>query len=718
MERTVIKARASFLLALLLCASGNAAQTVQPTQSKKQQGKDEPVKLKAELVNIHAVVTDKQGRIIDNLKKEDFELAEEGRPQDISFFSSERVGPEPSDQTAAPKTSAETPKAAARSVTPLRTIVLFVDTLHMSPSNLIRTKQTLKQFIDERMTDRDIVLIVTSGGASSGFEQFTQDRQLLHHLIDRIAPWQSSTSSRFTPYLAGRVKQNDPDAMELAIAILQGEDGLAVSGLPRNMIAQMVEAKAFEVLAQAEYRRRVLLSVLRAVADGLTSLSGQRLIMFLSDGFTMMDTNGGFDGADLQAAISRSVRSGVKIYSLDAKGLDPPAGFDVSSPSVATSGRSMTLLWSFMSASEQDVLNGMNALASDTGGRLLRNTNDLKGSLQKAVDDNRAYYVLAYYPSDLKDNGKFRRITIRVRSHPDYKVRAQSGYLISDFTKNDRKETGLSLQQRLFQAIASPLPVTNLKVGASANHLEVDYDTKQISFESWIDGASLTYREQNGRASIELEVATVVYDRTGQQVSTRLETIRGDIPVERIDAVKRTGFRYTTRIAVKPGRYQVRIGVCENETERIGTAITWVEVPRVTPDKLALSDIILSEGADETQRRLTAATGAAISPRFGIRYFTRDTFLVYQLMIYAAPSAYPESALLMQCEITKGGKIIYQTQREPIASRLVAKQKKGFAIGGQIRLAMEPGIYDLQISITHAKSGKTTREGVTFGIEP
>src|SRR4029079_13502922 len=122
-------------------------------------------------------------------------------------------------------------------------------------------------------------LLVTSSGVSSGFEQFTQDRQLLHYLIDRITPFQVSRDSRFTPYIAAAVKHGDNDAIDVGSKIMEAEDGVSMAGLPLNMIRQMVLGKATEVLSQAEYRRKVLLSVLRAVADGLATLPGQRMIL-------------------------------------------------------------------------------------------------------------------------------------------------------------------------------------------------------------------------------------------------------------------------------------------------------------------------------------------------------------------------------------------------------------------------------------------------------
>lgn len=65
--------------------------TAVPYQSQKKPGDKDQVRLKTDLFEVRAVVTDAKGRLVDSLRKEDFELLENNRPQSISFFSIERV---------------------------------------------------------------------------------------------------------------------------------------------------------------------------------------------------------------------------------------------------------------------------------------------------------------------------------------------------------------------------------------------------------------------------------------------------------------------------------------------------------------------------------------------------------------------------------------------------------------------------------------------------
>ncbi|HKC86741.1 MAG TPA: VWA domain-containing protein, partial [Blastocatellia bacterium] len=367
------------------------------------------------MIDLRAVVTDKRGQPITDLKKEDFELMENGKPQEVSFFSVVKIpgrgeaGPSAPPSAAAP---AGAPGGATRPAETIgRTVLLYVDTLHLSLQSLLTVKQALRKFIDERLTDQDLTAIVTSAGSLGVVEQFTRDRRVLRYAIDRLSAWPNSRDSLFTPYIAGMVDRGDRDALRVATAIYAAEEHVAPND---PIVAQMVQARARQVLSEATYTRRATLITLKEVVQRLSDLPGQRLLVMVSDGFTLFDTGGGQDTTDLQAVTSRAVRSGVVIYSIDAKGLQPPGLFDASIGSIPNDPR----ISSYVSAGERDLEDGLNALAKDTGGEAFFNTNDTAGAIGRALNDNQLYYTLAYYPAIDESDKKFRKITIRIKNHP------------------------------------------------------------------------------------------------------------------------------------------------------------------------------------------------------------------------------------------------------------------------------------------------------------
>ncbi|HXI91340.1 MAG TPA: VWA domain-containing protein [Blastocatellia bacterium] len=673
---------------------------------KKKADKDWVVELKTVLVELRAVITDRQGHLVQGLKKEDFELREKGRLQDISSFAEELVGPASISQrvSIANVRPGEPPPPAAA---PARSLMLLVDTVNMAGSNLLRVKQGLKKFVDEQITDQDAVMIVTSGGMEGIPARFTRERNLIRHYVDKIATWSSGFNSYFTPALAADVRRESPDAIKLAIQILGNEEGLDPTMLSPAMLKQMAVGKAGDVLAQATFKRNSILGTFRAAAELMSKAPGQRVMFFFSDGFSLLDSRGNVESLDLQQAISRAVRSAVVVYSINSKGLEAPVEIDASRRGMRAFDPSfLGRLSSYASAAEKEAQDGMNAIARDTGGDAFFRTNDVNWAIKKSFESNNSYYALAYYPST--DGQGFRDIVLRVKGHPDYSVRTQKGYLAADLVKT-AKAAAKSPQQRLFDAIARPIPETAINVSTSAHYLEVESDKAQISIKVLIDGSHLTYHEMSDRATLALEVAGTIYDRAGKLVTSFVEKIKGGVPHDQLSEVRGSGFCYTKRMELRPGSYQVRVGALEPETENIGTANAWVEVPDLAKGKLEMSSVLLAT-TGETEHPVTGPQQLD-----AIKSYKTGSMLVYYLMLYNAPSSIG-SDLTIRSEIALNDKVIYESEPQPVSSRMMGKDNKGIEIGGQLNLDLEPGFYALRVEIKD-KSNREFRRSVEFLVQ-
>ena len=697
---------ASLFLSSLLVLSMSTSVGAQDQKKKAEQ--DWVVELKTVLVELRAVVTDKEGHLVDGLKKEDFELREKGRLQDISSFAAERVGPLSISQrvNVANVAPGEPPPPAAQ---PARSLLLFVDTVHMAAENLLRVKQGLRKFIDEQITDQDAAMVVTSSGMEGIPARFTRERNLLRHYVDRIAVWGSVTNSYFTPALAADVRRESQYAIDLAIKVLQSEEGLNPDLLSPAMLKQMALGRAGEVLAQNNFRRNSILGTFGAAVELMSRAPGQRLMFLFSDGFSLLDARGVVETQDLRQAISRAVRSGTVVFSINSKGLQAPLEIEASrrGPSFRAFDPSLQgRLASYASASEKDAQDGMNAIAKDTGGDAFFRTNDVNWALKKSFEGNNIYYALAYYPST--DGQGYRDIELRVKGHPEYSVRTQKGYLASDLVKT-AKAAARSPQQKLFDAIARPLPETAINVSASAHYLEVESDKAQVSIKLLIEGSRLTYHDAGDRSTLALDVAGAIYDRSGKLVTTFIENIKGGVPINQLSEVKASGFNYTKRMELKPGYYQVRVGALEPETENIGTSAAWVDVPDLAKGKPQLSSVLLAAAGDAQH----PATG--LQQLDAIKAYKTGSTLVYYLMLYNAPSS-TASDLTIRSEITLNDKIIYESEPQPVASRVVGQDNKGIEIGGQLNLDLEPGFYALRVEIKD-KSNREFRRSVEFLVQ-
>lgn len=683
------------------------------TQANQQTNIQEPEKalqLKANLIEVRAVVTDKKGNLIEGLTKDKFEILEEGKLQELAFFSAERIAATSSPENNAidrNSTSTRQPKTVAR------TIVFFIDSLNLSLSSVARLKSMLKRFIDEQITDQDVVAIVNTSGTLGLLQQFTTNKPILKQAIERLRSHLSVRESLFTPFLSAMVLRRDRTAIDVARQIYQAEEGQLPPEFPLedNRIPRpppLVEAKAITTLVEAAAKRRTTLNYLQAITDRMAELPGQRLVVMVSDGFTLMSEEGDFQPEEVQKVIGCAGRSGVVIYAIDGKGLEPDAVFRADiKVSALNSG-----ITSYMRSSSDDLRNGMSALANDTGGKFFRNSNDFSVGLKQVIADNRIYYALAYYPTNEKEDDKFRRLTVRVKGHPEYEVRTQKGFSPLEFAKKEKDESALTPQQRLTKAITAPLPSGDMDVTVAADYLETDDANTQLLLQTSIDGNTLQFQQQGERQSFNLELVTFIYDFKGKVAASSVEKIEGKLNAARFAQMQQYGLRHIKRFALKPGLYQVRQGLREIATERIATAFGWVEIPELKHGKWAMSGVQTFEGNASTAKPVTANAAKnddLYHPkvRRGIPIFKRANMLAYSLLLYNALAA---ASAELQTEIYNGETVVYQSGWQAVDTRIIEAAKKGKLLGGQFKLDLPPGVYELRCTVKDAKDKKRQTE--------
>ncbi|HKP35622.1 MAG TPA: VWA domain-containing protein, partial [Pyrinomonadaceae bacterium] len=185
----------SLLLTLSLLTNIAAQQPAPPRTSPEQEPND-VVRITSNLVQVDVTVTDKKGRPIPNLRPEDFEILEDGKPQKITNFSfitgRERVAPAPARSERKGKTPAPPPPppVVLRPEQVRRTVALVVDDLGLSFESVHFVRAALRKFVDERMQEGDLVAIIRTGAGVGALQQFTSDKRLLHAAIERVK-WNS-----------------------------------------------------------------------------------------------------------------------------------------------------------------------------------------------------------------------------------------------------------------------------------------------------------------------------------------------------------------------------------------------------------------------------------------------------------------------------------------------------------------------------------------------
>ncbi len=698
--------------------------------STKQADQDDVIRVKTDLVQLRAVVTDRKGQIVSDLKQDDFEVLENGRLQSVSFFSLEGIQ-NGQNESSAPVTtigkSVEVPNQSRRSPVPrpARTIVLFVDTLHLSSVSLLRAKQQLKRFVDEQITDEDLVAVVTTSGELGLLQQFMRDRKMLKYAIEKISGFLRPTTL-FTPYLAAKVLSEIPpmpeppnlagrqsssrrtpppdfsgqQATAVATAIMTGEDGVAPTD-------EMVRARAREILGGEAILRRSTLQLLKNVSERMSEMPGQRMIAFVSDGFTLLESGGGADNQEFTAATSRAVRSGAIVYPFSPQGLTTPVEFTAASPVHFDSSQPTlgSAFGSYMADSRTDQQGMLRELAAETGGEAYLNSNDVVGQFKKMLDTNRVYYAMAYYPHDEMDN-KFRTLKVRVKNHPEYHVRTQRGYQLSRESKPDVATTP---QQKLYQAMMAPLPTTTLGVTSAANFLERADDNAKVTLQVHFNGDLLEYASKDEKYLLNCEVAIAVLDRSGKTSNSIAETINAAYTPAQLEKAKQNGYRYSKRLSLLPGLYQVRVGVRDVNGQLMGTSSSWVNVPDLRNRKLTLSDLFLGQERPEEQAQMTNP-GFQKTPRLvlGAASFRSGERIFYRFVVYeGANDVHPPSGFALKVEVRQSGTLVYDGTWQPLTPRIIRSDQIGKEIGGQLKMDMAPGIYTLRVTVKDVKTGET-----------
>jgi VWFA-related protein len=709
---------------------------------------------KTDLMEVRAVVIDRKGKIVENLKKEDFELLENEQKKEINFFSIAQEAPEKKQITIpAEKSNSEGKEAVksggtaledkahelSRANNPLRYALLFADTMHLSFENLNRVKQALRSFIDEKLTDQDMVALATSSGTLGIAERFGRDRTLLHNAVEQIHMGPINSASLFSPRLAVDVLNANMHALRLAIEILDLHKRQRDNDACNMMVARAV-SYAKQVLDDNSYNRTNTLNILKEYSEQMMNLPGKRMIVFFSDGFTLQDRFGGGSRTDeIQAAISRAVRSGVAIYTIDAKGLQPPSIIDASRRMPSTDSNRPEYepnkdddprchlplpgeLELYENMREQEELNGLSALATETGGKLFQNSNDLKDGLWKAYDANRFYYVLSYYLPQENDSHKFRNITVRVRNHPEYKVLAPKGYMPSGIIAHLEDDATKTPQQRLLKAMNSIRPKTDFDVSARADFLESEADEKQVSLNVYFEGNKFTYDIDDDFLNVvKMEIIYAIQDSAGRKVDAISTKVEGRLIEERMAQAEKYGYNYSHRLMLKPGLYQAYIGVREEGSDRMATAVAWVEVPEIDGNKTGMSSIILRNPAQKDpviKESMTVNELEQIKMVQGIPLYSRNETCNYFFRVHRRISAVkPE--LLWTWELLKNGKSVKQEQWQIISTEQGKIDNKGWEeIGGAIPLSeFDPGIYELRVNIKEPQSKIPIKRTTVFSIE-
>ena len=757
------------LLHCLLVASAALAQE-QVNQSPRRASQDiEVVRVSTELVQTDVMVFDKDGHFVDGLQRDQFELRVDGKPQALSLFDRVVSGSQQEEKLVSRKTAAGASTAAAPGFNNEfrgRTVVFFIDDLHLSASSVQRTRQAILGFLENEMSATDQVAIASATGQIGFLQQFTDNKTVLRAALGRLnyRPYtitDSGATMTMTEYQALRVDQGDRDTIQYYSSQLLKETNVSIpgaggvgppsggpigqplprdrptSGMPKEMAERMIKERANVMLKQAGSVTKNTLLGLESLMRSSAQLPGRKLVFLISDGFFLNDRNTGF-GDKLKQITDAALRAGAVIYSLDARGMVSMT--DVSSNRPDPEGHLSRSNIGELSASQDALF----ALAEDTGGRALLNSDALKGAVSRALNETSNYYLLAWRPSEEEQKTKnYKRIEVSVIGRPDLVVKLPKGYLQAQAdaemaradAKSNRSEsttqpvsTGAKdhtdaskpSDAELRSALAAPAARHALPTMVSATFLDTPNNGPIITASVQAATAGLDYGA-DGKETAAIDLAGVVLSdqgKTAASFKTRLNVTHLDS--QQNDA----GVVYTYKTPLTPGLFQVRVASRDQKSGKVGSASQWIEIPDLTKHQLTISSLLLgAQVIDVKSKSNNSSEASAPQVLFSVdRHFKKSSQLGFWLFIYnamrgAGGATTPE--LTAQIEVFPNGNgqaVMKSPVRKLDMSGMSDLQRIPF--GSQFSLATLPaGRYELNVTITDqiAKSSASQRLG--FQVE-
>jgi VWFA-related protein len=566
---------ARMLLALLLPGAGLAQdQPAAPQNPAEIASRDEPAifKARANLVLVPVVVRDQQGRAVATLRKEDFQLTDRGRPQEITRFSVERPGARPAPAGVRP---AENPENAvnAAPVMSERHIAYVFDDIHLSFEDLSRAREAaFTQMRSLAPTDR-AAIYSTSGQTTL---DFTDDRDQLRQALNRLRPTPSggfrAPNSRvncpdISFYMADLIESHD-DKQALSVALAETV-ACQPPVLGASVVTELqVRMEARRVYQEGAHETRVSLVVLRDVVRRLSVMPGTRTLVFVSPGFLASEQQ-----AEKNELLDRAARAKVVINSLDARGLYTDPTFDAGRRIYDVSANLVKTRYYREEASAQaDVLA---ELAVGSGGSFFQNSNDLGAGFERLAGTPESYYVLGFSPQNLKIDGTFHNVKVAVKSLRGISIAARRGYY-APTRLDDAAETA---RREIAEALFSREEMHDIPTGLHTQFFKSGSEAATLTVVTHIDPKSIPFRKEDNRNRNTVTIVNAVFDRNGNFVVAVTKTIELRLRDETLTRLSASGMTVRTNLDVKPGRYAIRLVVRDAEGQFMSAENSSIEIP-------------------------------------------------------------------------------------------------------------------------------------------
>lgn len=669
-----------------------------------------------ELVTVDVVILDKQGMPVAGLSRDDFAIAEEGKPQELAAFEAVDLRPPAAEGKGAalPALPALRPSSNVGGATLGRSFAIVFDEVHMSPAEAQRGRLAVAELLKTGVADRDrVTLVGTSAGAfwsariPEGRDALLQvlsrlqGRRILEDARDEMSDWEAMRIEReHDPIVTDRVARR----FTASGAVRQDtrQRGERDTGEDLESQRLQVRARAAQVYSQVLARNEATLSVLERSFASLGSVRGRKSVILVSGGFINDPHEGG-----LRRAVTESRRANAALYFLDARGL-------TGAPSNLSAESGTRIDFNDLGATLSEAKErseGSYSLAIDTGGFTVENDNDLGRGLERIARESSSYYLLGYAPTDKRADGRFRKIEVKV-GRPGLTVRARRGYYAPGGPPPAGRNPAPDRDGAIQSALDSPFDLQGVPLRATAYVLGAAEGGKlRVLVTAEADIRGLAFEARSGASSDTLETMLVVAERQTGEFHRFDQQFAMAFKPETRARYEKTWFPMTRELALAPGAYQARIVARDKNDGRVGSLTHAFEVD--ASDRLRISTPILSD-----RLREETGAGARLPEPIARRTFAPSGLLHCQFEIFGAARDTRTGAPNVTAGFSvrrSDGRFLAAAPETPI------KPGPDGGLARTLGLPLEgapPGRYELILVATDLVAGQVAERREAFDVEP
>ncbi|HTX35903.1 MAG TPA: VWA domain-containing protein [Bryobacteraceae bacterium] len=508
------------------------------------------IAVQANLVEGGVTVRDRRGAAVGGLTAGDFEIFDSGKPQRITVFLEQRSGPAAAAK-AAPGTGAPVESAGPPAGAPPapRSLALFFDDTHASRFDCRKSVEAAEKVLAEAQPMDRIALFTGSGSVT---EDFTTDREKLRAALARIKPhWtrnQLDSCVTMDPYQAYSIA-NYLDLFEKHRAVALAIGCNCQDGNPECVKVQpaWVQDAAENSWNMYKAGSQLVLEVLRIAVKRLAAMPESRILVILSRGFV----TGGMDGQK-DSIVNDALRAHIILNALNTEGLS------------ASLARNLML--------RQTVLEEMMAgVSSATGGRFIKNSNELTGALETLSKPPEVSYLLGFVPTREPDD-KYHALKIRLKNDHGYEVDARQGYWAEKV-----KPAAETAQRRIDDAVLSTRDITEIPATLLVK-VPAPKSRGAIVARVSVDPRPLRFLKKSGRSMQELTFVMVLENAAGEYLAGKQAVMDLALTPAKLASMQATGIKAVMSFPAAPGEYSLRAVVREAGQNRIAAATARFEI--------------------------------------------------------------------------------------------------------------------------------------------